>query len=302
MSTESSPAPAGRYAPSPSGPLHLGSLVAALGSFLQARSRGAHWYMRVEDLDPAREVRGAATDQLRTLEAHGVIWDGPVLYQSTRGPAYQHALDRLFADGAAFFCGCTRREALAGPAGIEGPIYPGTCRNGLPPGRQARTLRLRVDNTEISFDDGVFARVTQCLARDVGDFVVHRADRVAAYQLAVVLDDAFQGVTEVVRGADLLASTPRQLWLHDRLGLAPPQYWHLPVLITPGGAKLGKSTGAPPLDRLRPVATLLRALEILGQQPPRELAQARLQELIGWAVGNWDIGAVPRQRAVVVEQ
>lgn len=292
---------AGRYAPSPTGNLHFGAFVAALASFLQSRSRGAAWYVRIEDIDPAREVPGAADALLHALEVHGLTWDGSVLFQSTRRSAYRAALDQLLANNDVFGCGCTRREAQSGPLGIEGRIYPGTCRGGLLPGRQARSLRARVGDTKISFDDGVFGSITQNLAHDVGDFVVRRADGLTAYQLAVVLDDAYQGVTEVVRGADLLTSTPRQLLLQSRLDLPQPKYWHVPLLVAADGCKLGKSRGAPPLDLNRPAATLFDGLCILGQTPPDDLATAGLPELLGWAIHNWDIRAVPRTPYIAVD-
>ncbi|HEU5398385.1 MAG TPA: tRNA glutamyl-Q(34) synthetase GluQRS, partial [Gammaproteobacteria bacterium] len=192
----------GRYAPSPTGPLHFGSLVAAVGSYLDARSQGGLWLLRMEDLDKAREMPGTADGILRTLEAFGFQWDGAVLYQSQRADAYESALDRLMSDGAVFPCTCSRSEiADSGLHGLEGPIYPGTCRNGLPPGRHARALRLRVPDASLSFEDVLQGAVRQNLARDIGDFIVRRADGCHAYQLAVVVDDAHQGVTHVVRGA-----------------------------------------------------------------------------------------------------
>lgn len=293
--------PVGRYAPSPTGRLHFGSLVAALASFLQARSRGGLWYVRMEDIDPSREVPGAASDVLGTLEACGLVWDGPVLYQSERTQAYREALDYLLAEGAAFPCGCTRREARTGPLGEEGPIYPGTCRSGLSEGREPRTVRLRVDAGEVRFYDGVFGPVTQNLARDVGDFVLRRADGYAAYQLAVVLDDAFQGVTEVVRGADLLTSTPRQRLLHSLLGLPQPDYWHVPLLVAADGHKLGKSSGARPVDAKRPVPALIEALRFLGQKPPLVLADGARDEVLAWAISNWDVRFVPRAPSICVD-
>lgn len=292
--------PAGRYAPSPTGALHFGSLVAALASYLQARSRGAAWYMRMEDLDPYREVEGAADDILRTLEAYGLTWDGPVLYQSTRHSAYKASMADLFASGAVFECGCTRREARTGPLGEEGPIYPGTCRQGLAPGRSARTLRVRVDTEQVRFRDGIFGLIEQNPARDVGDFVIRRADGHAAYQLAVVLDDAWQGVSEVVRGADLLSSTPRQMLLQSLLGLPVPSYWHMPLLVANDGRKLGKSRTAPPVQRDRVVPTLIKALRVLGQEPLNELEGETRDGVLSWALTNWDPQQIPRLRTITL--
>lgn len=186
--------------------------------------------------------------------------------------------------------------------GEEGPIYPGTCRDGLPAGRAARSMRVRVDTGEVMFDDGVLGPVEQHLARDVGDFVVQRADGRAAYQLAVVVDDAYQGVTEVVRGADLLPSTPRQILLQSLLGLPQPSYWHIPLLLDGDGRKLGKSSGAPPVDPARPVPALVRALEVLGQQPPADLADAGRDDVLAWGVQHWHAARVPRTRMVTFDE
>lgn len=298
MSDLASNQAAGRYAPSPTGELHFGSLVAALASYLHARSRGAAWYMRIEDLDPEREVTGSAGTLLHALEAFGLTWDGPVLYQSTRGKAYQQALDRLLEEGAAFPCGCTRREVQSGKTGPEGPIYSGTCRYGVPPGRLARTLRVRVDDHVIRFNDGVFGSIEQNLSRAVGDFVVRRGDGHVAYQLAVVLDDAYQNVTEVVRGADLLTSTPRQMLLQSLLGLPHNSYWHVPLLIDADGRKLGKSSGAPLLDVNRPAPLIVSALRVLGQRPPSDLQDAGRDGVLDWAVLHWNAARVPRHQTM----
>lgn len=291
--------PPGRYAPSPTGALHFGSLVAAVGSYLQARSRGAVWYMRMEDIDPQREVPGAADDILRTLAAFGLLWDGPVLYQSRRTPAYAEAVAGLRDRGLTFDCGCNRREARTGPPGAEGPIYPGTCREGLPPGREPRSVRLRVPAEEVAFIDGVMGEVRQRLERDVGDFVIHRADGCFAYQLAVVLDDARQGVGEVVRGADLLSSTPRQIYLQRCLGLPMPTYVHLPLLVGSDGWKLSKSEGAAAIDRRRPVPALIEALRVLGQAPPAALAAEPVEMVLDWGRRHWRLDRVPARRTLL---
>ncbi|HEV2212614.1 MAG TPA: tRNA glutamyl-Q(34) synthetase GluQRS [Gammaproteobacteria bacterium] len=278
----------GRYAPSPTGPLHFGSLVAAVGSYLDARSQGGRWLLRMEDLDKPREMPGAADGILRTLEAFRFQWDGAVLYQSRRVDAYEAALDRLALDGAIFPCSCSRREiADSGLHGLEGPIYPGTCRHGLPPGRHAQALRLRVPDESLSFEDSLQGTVRQNLARDVGDFIVRRADGAHAYQLAVVVDDAHQGITHVVRGADLLLSTPRQLLLQQLLGLSTPAYLHLPVAVNRVGEKLSKQTHAAALDEQRPGPSLWQALSFLQQSPPGELRDASIEEIWVWAVANW---------------
>lgn len=284
----------GRYAPSPSGPLHLGSLMAALGSYLQARARGGAWVLRIDDLDPKRIMAGAERSILDTLQSFGLRWDGPVLYQSRRRSPYAEAMGRLKSGGYAFDCGCTRREAQQGPSGIEGPIYPGTCRDGLPPGRTARSLRLCVADINVGCRDAVQGDYRQHLARDIGDFVIRRADGVTAYQLATVVDDAAQDVGEVVRGADLLASTPRQIYLQQLLELPVPAYAHLPILIDAQGAKLGKSTGALSLSAQARGAQLWSCLCLLGQQPPDSLRDESVARLLAWAVDNWSLASVPR--------
>jgi glutamyl-Q tRNA(Asp) synthetase len=279
----------GRFAPSPTGPLHFGSLVAAVGSYLDARHHAGEWLVRMEDLDPPREVPGAADDILRTLEHYGLHWDGEVSYQGRRQAGYQLALEQLDADGWLYGCACTRREiADTALPGQGGNIYPGTCRNGLPDGRKARALRVRVGNTEICFDDGLQGSRRQHLGRDVGDFVVRRADDLAAYQLAVVVDDAAQQITHVVRGADLLDSTPRQVHLQGLLGLATPTYLHLPVAINSAGEKLGKQTHAPAVGAADPVAVLLDVLQFLQQDVPGPVDGMSLEDLWQWAIQRWD--------------
>lgn len=291
----------GRFAPSPTGPLHFGSLIAAVGSYLEAHRHGGQWLVRMEDIDPPREMPGAADGILRTLEAYGFAWDGPVLYQSWRAEAYQAVLEQLKRDGLLYPCACTRREiADSALAGIEGLVYPGTCRHGLPPGREARAWRLRVEDAEIIFDDAIQGRQRQNLARDIGDFVLQRADGLYAYQLAVVVDDAQQGITHVVRGSDLLDSTPRQIALQQCLGYAQPAYAHLPVAANAAGEKLSKQTQAQALDPTRPVAALWQALNFLGQQPPAELQTVSLDEVWAWARAHWRLAAVPARRSIVV--
>ena len=252
----------GRFAPSPTGPLHLGSLVAALGSWVLARRDGGRWLVRMEDLDTPRIVPGAAEGILETLRAYGLHWDGEVVYQSKRIALYERALEALRAKGLVYDCACSRAElrgVASAPAGEE-PIYPGTCRNGIPPGRVARAVRFRAGDALIEFDDRLRGRQS----RRVDDFIVRRADGVFAYQLAVVVDDADQGVTQVVRGEDLLSSTPRQIALQRALGLPTPQYAHVPLARNADGTKISKREGAVPLDAARVRETLERAYQILG--------------------------------------
>lgn len=276
----------GRFAPSPSGPLHFGSLVAAAASWLDARKARGRWLLRIEDLDAPRAQPGAADDMLRTLERFGFTWDGPVLYQSLRGARYETALQKLQA--STYWCGCTRREIADSALGLAADgaqIYPRTCRNGLPTGKAARALRLDVGQHTVSFRDRVQGGRQQDLAREVGDFVLYRADGQVAYQLAVVVDDAEQGVTDVVRGADLFDSTGRQLHLQRLLGYPQPRYLHVPVAVNANGEKLSKQTGARALEPSRRDELLARALAFLGQHATADLDEA---------VADWDPALIPR--------
>lgn len=290
----------GRFAPSPSGPLHFGSLVAATGSFLEARSRGGEWLLRMEDVDAPRCSMTAAGEILRTLEACGFAWDGEPVWQSRRSAAYAAALERLQRSGQVYPCACTRKELADSAIAPDGAaIYPGTCRHGLPPGRAARAWRLRVGDARVSFDDAIQGHIASELASDAGDFILLRADGLYAYQLAVVVDDADAGITHVVRGADLLASTARQIFLQQCLGLPTPAYAHLPVAVNQAGEKLSKQTRAAPVDNARPGPAVFAALEFLGQRPPRELSGADPQELWNWAMANWQLARVPRGPAAI---
>lgn len=278
----------GRFAPSPTGPLHFGSLVAAVGSFLDAKHHHGTWLIRMEDLDTPRCVSGAADDILRTLEAFGLHSSEPILYQSQRTPAYEEALHKLQADAAVYPCCCTRKEiADSALHGLEGPVYPGTCRNGIPEGREGRAWRVRTNNDPVGFGDALQGHLVQHLESEIGDFVVRRADGLFSYQLAVVVDDAFQGITHIVRGADLLDSTPRQIYLQRLLGLLNPQYLHLPIAVNESREKLSKQTLAAPVDETHPVATLLRVLNFLQQQPPADLLEANVETVLEWAIQNW---------------
>ena len=275
----------GRFAPSPTGPLHLGSLVAAVGSWLFARRAGGRWLVRMEDIDTPRVIPGSAEEILAALERYGLEWDGEVVWQSKRTRLYEHALEELREKNLVFDCACSRADlqrAASAPLGRE-PVYPGTCRHGLPPGKTPRAIRFRAPDEIIGFEDLLAGHVEENVAEATGDFVVRRADGLFAYQLAVVVDDAEQGVTQVVRGADLLTSTPRQIALQRALGLPTPQYAHLPLIVNPDGSKLGKRDGAlplPALDAARVRETLALALRHLGidvtqDEPRRMLAEAR---------------------------
>jgi glutamyl-Q tRNA(Asp) synthetase len=278
----------GRFAPTPSGHLHFGSLVAALASYLDARSVGGRWLMRMEDLDPPREEPGAQAAILKALESYGFEWDGEVVRQSDRHDAYAEVLNRLFNHGLAYACTCSRKT-LAPYHGI----YPGLCRNAGHDTKDA-AIRLRVPELEYHFIDRVQGEYRQHLGRDVGDFVIRRRDGLYAYQLAVVLDDAWQGITDIVRGADLLDSTPRQLYLQELLGLPQPRYLHIPLITQPDGHKLGKSYRSPPLTEDQATPLLLRALRALGHNPGAELAYATPREVLNWGIAHWDAGLIPR--------
>ncbi len=292
----------GRFAPSPTGPLHLGSMVAAVGSFLEARHRGGEWLVRMEDLDPPREAPGAAADILRTLEAFGLHWDGEVVYQSRRHALYEEALEKLRTRDALYACACSRREiADSSVSGVDGLVYPGTCRAGIAPGRAPRAWRVKVDGATVEFMDALQGRLRRHLATDFGDFVLRRADGLFAYQLAVVVDDAAQGITGIVRGADLIESTPRQIHLQRLLGLPTPDYLHLPVALNAQSEKLSKQTFAAPLDTAHPLPTLLQVMRFLGQDVPVELIEGSIGDFWRWAVGNWDVGRVPRVAGMVVD-
>ena len=275
----------GRFAPSPTGPLHFGSLVAALASWLDARAARGRWLVRIEDLDAPRAQPGMAGDILHTLDRLGLTRDGEVAYQSRRTGLYKEALKRL--ENHTYWCGCSRREIADSSLGLAADgaqIYPGTCRNGIAPGKTPRALRLRTSATE-EFTDRVQGKQVQVLEREVGDFVLFRADGQFAYQLAVVIDDAAQGVTDVVRGADLLDSTPRQISLQRLLGCATPRYLHVPAALNTAGEKLSKQTGAAPI--LPGPDVLRRALSFLGQRETGDLDRA---------VGNWDPALIPARR------
>ncbi|MBT8049499.1 MAG: tRNA glutamyl-Q(34) synthetase GluQRS [Gammaproteobacteria bacterium] len=275
----------GRFAPSPTGDLHFGSLIAAVASFLQAKSRGGTWLVRIEDVDRPREVPGSAQRILADLQRFGMVSDRPVLYQSQRTAAYEQAITRLLDGGDAYWCGCSRSEMPASG------VYPGTCSRGLPAGKSPRSIRLRVPAQPIVFQDEVQGLIRENLEETVGDFVIRRADGLAAYQLAVVVDDAFQQVTEIVRGADLLDSTARQIHLQGCLGLDTPLYAHHPVATGNDQKKLSKRHAADPVATHPPEQALEQALRFLGQPAPEGMC---LQNLWRWALDHWQLSRIPR--------
>ncbi|PSJ79624.1 tRNA glutamyl-Q(34) synthetase GluQRS [Neisseria iguanae] len=287
----------GRFAPSPTGLLHIGSLLTALASYADARAHGGKWLVRMEDLDPPREMAGAADHILYTLEAFGFEWDGEVVYQSRRHHLYEHALGRLKDRGLVYPCYCSRKDwqAAAG-IGADGLVYNGRCRvsagrpseNGKPP-----AWRICVPEETVGFDDAIVGHYAQNLAADIGDFVLLRADGFWAYQLAVVVDDAEQGITHVVRGQDLLVSTPRQIFLQYSLGLSQPNYAHLPLLVNRVGQKWSKQTRASALDGLQ-AESLLRQVSAYLNLPPAPQVDCP-RDLLDWAVAHWHIGRVPQK-------
>lgn len=284
----------GRFAPSPTGLLHFGSLVAAVGSYLEAKTRGGEWLVRIEDLDAPREMPGASRNILFTLESLGMMWDGDVVYQSQRKAFYQEALNSMIKQNLIYPCTCTRKEiADSSELGIIGPIYPGTCRNALLSDKPS-ALRIRTHNKFIQFEDALKGLVKQQLGSDTGDFVLRRADGTFAYQLAVVVDDAEQNITHVVRGADLLDSTPRQIFLQQCLSYPVPSYMHLPVVINSEGKKLSKQTRATPIDLTKTLTQLVAAIQFLGQTPPAELATSNLSSFWQWALENWQANKIPQ--------
>jgi glutamyl-Q tRNA(Asp) synthetase len=291
--------PTGRFAPTPSGALHFGSLIAALASYCEARSSGGRWLLRIEDVDTPRVVPGAAEQILRDLEVFGFDWDGPVLYQSDNFDCYREHLEQLLRQGDCYACECSRRSlreqgVASGPLG---QIYPGNCRNKKLPGN-GRSIRLLTEGAgQIRFHDRVYGDFALELEREVGDFVLRRNDNIYAYHLAVVVDDALQGIDQVVRGADLLENTCLHIYLQQRLGFATPEYMHLPLVLNADGVKLSKQTGALPLDHAEPARLLLAALRHLGQQPPAGLAGEPTEAILCWAREHWNAALIDARRS-----
>jgi glutamyl-Q tRNA(Asp) synthetase len=281
----------GRFAPSPTGPLHFGSLVAALGSWLLAQYHDGDWLLRIEDIDPPREIPGAAKQQIETLKAFGLRPDEPVLWQSARGDAYTVAADQLLDGGHAFRCRCSRSD-LAADAGV----HRGCVQNDS---RRQPAIRLRVADERVGFNDAIQGRFEQSAREQIGDFVLRRADGLWAYQLAVVVDDAAQGITEVVRGADLLDSTPRQILLQRALGLPTPAYAHLPVVLDANGRKLSKTSEAMPVDPGHPLPALQHALSVLGQDSRAILGSGNAETALERALEEFDPAAIPRTAATL---
>ncbi|NMP15677.1 tRNA glutamyl-Q(34) synthetase GluQRS [Thalassotalea sp. Y01] len=282
----------GRFAPSPSGLLHFGSLIAALGSYLQAKSQHGQWLLRIEDIDKPREMPGADTQILNTLEAYGLHWDEDVLYQSKQASLYDAVMDELLANHMSYYCRCSRAEIKA-----LGGIYQGHCKHRNYD-KQQSALRLINQHPVDDFVDGVqgLVKVDNGLSHE--DFIIHRRDGLYAYQLAVVIDDIYQGITEVVRGCDLLEPTARQITLYKTFGKPLPSYVHLPLAVTEQGYKLSKQNAAPAIDNDRPQPALIAALEFLGQQPDAHLIDATVEQLIDWALQHWQLNKVPKLKEI----
>ena len=279
----------GRFAPSPTGPLHFGSLIAALASFLDARANQGLWLVRMEDLDPPREPAGAAEQILAQLHSLQLHWDGDVLYQSHRHAAYKKAISELQQQQLCYECSCTRQDIRA-----MGLVYDGRCQNVTHPQDRQTALRVKTANWLNQFDDLVQGSIAQNVQQEVGDFVIQRKDGLFAYQLAVVVDDAFQGITHIVRGYDLIDSTPRQLYLQQIMGYPTPSYAHIPVIVNAEGQKLSKQRFAAAIDTSMGAKLILEALKFLGQHPPGKMQSATISELLDWGIEHWDIQSVPK--------
>jgi glutamyl-Q tRNA(Asp) synthetase len=281
----------GRFAPSPTGPLHLGSLYTALASFLQARSRQGLWLLRIDDLDFPRNIKGSADSILKTLDAFGLHWDSSVVYQSQCLDSYHEILDQLAWDQLIYPCTCTRKTLTA--------IYSGACRSKQTQSDSPNSYRIKTDNRIISFKDELQGLISHDLAEQHGDFILKRKDQIIAYQFAVVIDDARQHINHVVRGCDLLDSTPRQIYLQQILGLVTPDYMHVPVIIDEQGYKLSKQTRATEVDLKKPDAVIFELLTLLKQNPPAELQPAPLTELLDWAIAHWNPALLKNCRTVM---
>ena len=293
----------GRFAPSPTGPLHFGSLLAAMSSYAQARQHQGRWLVRIEDVDQARCDPGYTSLILNVLDVYGMHWDGDVIYQSQRNAIYQDALNRLVDQNLIYGCACSRKQIKASASTLNNElIYPGTCRNGLPAGATARSLRLRTDNTPIHFHDHIQGNISQCINQEVGDFIIKRADDLFSYQLAVVVDDNEQGITEVVRGSDMLRCTPRQIHLQHCLGYVTPDYLHIPLAINPDGSKLSKQNMATAIDTADPRPQLIKALAFLQQQPPALLRDTDVETIWQWVFENWSIERIPAKRDIIYNE
>jgi len=287
----------GRFAPSPTGPVHFGTLVAAVGSYLEAKTNHGDWLLRIDDVDVTRMVEGADVAIIRTLEAFGFQWSGNILYQTQMIDAYEAALDKLIERSLVFPCLCSRKQLHDAGAGN---IYPGTCRSRKLPEAEEHSLRLIAKDVTISFDDMVMGKQSQNIKSECGDFIIKRRDGLFAYQLAVVVDDAIQGVTEVVRGTDLLDSTPRQIYLQQQLGYPTPRYCHLPLAVDAAGSKISKSEGKSKIEIAHREELLISSLDFLGQQVPGALNGSSIDDIWRWAIDNWDVARIPTSKSIAL--
>lgn len=288
------PAYTGRFAPSPTGPLHLGSLYTALASFLQARSRHGKWLIRIDDLDTPRNQQGAAEAMLKTLDACGLYWDSSVTYQSQHVKFYEAILQDLADKCLLYRCQCSRKTLES--------IYTGTCRHHIISPEIPHALRLKTDARIIRFNDELQGSITHNLAQQHGDFIVKRKDTIIAYQFAVVIDDYLQGITHIVRGVDLLDATPKQIYCQQIIGLTTPHYAHVPVLIDAQGQKLSKQTLAKAVDTNEPALLLFNLLQLLQQNPAIELQYASVSELLAWAITHWQFTALKNLRTIAIKE
>ena len=284
----------GRFSPSPTGSVHYGTLVAAVGSYLQAKKNNGEWIIRIEDVDTTRKVKGSDTEILKTLDAFGFQWQGEVVYQSQRTEHYQYALENLIEQSLIFPCLCSRKTL----AKIDSSIYPGTCHSRLLPEAEQHALRIKADEINITFNDCVMGKQTQNIKHECGDFIVKRRDGLFAYQLAVVVDDALQGITEVVRGTDLLGSTNRQIYLQQQLNYTTPLYCHLPLAVDKKANKISKSAGAASVDIRHKEKQLVSTLSFLGQPIPDGLEKSSIDDIWKWAIRHWDICLTPKKNTL----
>jgi len=291
----------GRFAPSPTGDVHFGTLVAAVASYLQAITQQGAWYLRIDDIDSTRTIKHADTHIIKTLENYGFEWHGEIYYQSKNIPLYQEALTQLIDQALVFPCLCSRKLLAEQSQLMSNDIYPGTCRSRRLPETAEHSLRLRGDDCSITFQDKVMGRQNQNIRTDCGDFIIKRRDGLFAYQLAIVVDDAEQNITEIVRGGDLLDSTPRQIYLQQLLGYSCPDYLHLPIAVDADGQKLSKSTGTASIEAVSPSKNLVHALAFLGQKPPTELEQSKISEIWIWAIQHWNIETIPSKKTITIK-
>ena len=292
MTNKPTPTYKGRFAPSPTGPVHYGTLIAAVGSYLQAKSNKGRWFLRMDDIDLTRKVEGADTQIIKTLEAFGFEWHDKIIYQSRQIKHYEQAIEQLIEQSLVFPCLCSRKQIAESGTGI----YPGTCRERHYPEKKQHALRILAKNNDIEFIDKVMGKQSQNIARDCGDFIVKRRDGLFAYQLAIVVDDARQNITEIVRGADLVDSTPRQIYLQQLLHYPTPGYCHLPLVVDAAGNKISKSEGAAKINIKSKEKQLVNALRFLGQNPAEDLAKSSINDIWLWAIKHWKINSVPTNK------